>query len=113
MTKATAKDYIALTFEGVPDAEVPDRDKWMRTAEKDYSMLVEGIGSLRHSNTELAEIIGEDGQFEVWGGLLDSLIEMKRAHTELVSDLGTIQARILVAIHQAYPLAATKNLSLH
>ncbi len=106
MTKATVENYIEVTFDGVLDAEVPDRDGWMRTAEADYDRMVEGIDSLRYSNTELAKIIGEQGQSEVWGALLDSLLEMDRAHRELVDDLDTIQGRILAAFHQAYPQEA-------
>jgi len=62
-----AADYINASFEGVQDAKVPDRDEWMRKAKDDYNRVIEGISILRHSNKELAKIVGEPGQLEVWG----------------------------------------------
>ena len=112
-TTATAEDYINASFEGVQGAGAPDRDEWMRTAEEDYNRVAEGIAILRHSSKELAKIVGESGQFEVWGALLDYLINMKQEHRGTADNLETITTRLLVAIHQAYPQEATGNLVVH
>ena len=107
MTKtATAQDYIAQTFEGAPDAKAPSRDDWMRRAKADHRTLTKAMSTLRYSSPAFAEIIKEDGQFEIWGAVLDSLIEMKELHSDLIGRLETLSTRLLIAIHQAYPDAA-------
>jgi hypothetical protein len=84
---ATAEDYIALTFEGVPDAEAPSRDDWMRRTKDDHRTLTKAMSTLRYSSAELAEIIRKEGQFEVFGALMDSLIEMNESHSALIGRL--------------------------
>jgi hypothetical protein len=103
---ATAEDLIALTFDPIPDAKAPSRDDWMRWAQDDHQTLTVAMATLRHSNTELAEIVGKQGQFETWGAMLDSLFEMEKAHGAVVEEIERIKTRLLIAIHQAYPDAA-------
>ena len=63
--KATAQDYIALSFEGVPEITAPSRADWMRRAKNDHRTLAKAMSTLRYFSAELAEIIKEDGQFEI------------------------------------------------
>ena len=62
---ATAQDYIALNFEGVPDVKAPSRADWMGQAKDDHKTLTKAMSLLQYSSAELAEIIKEDGQFEI------------------------------------------------
>ena len=52
----------------------------MRQAEADYKTLTKAMSLLPYSSAELAELIRQDGQFEVFGAFMDSLVEMNSSH---------------------------------
>ena len=100
---ATAEDYLATTFEAVPDVELPKWDDWDKWARGEFPDIVLGCATLRFSNTELAEVVRKTGGVQ---GIADKLLEalngMEESHRGIADELATIQARLLVAMMQAY-----------
>ena len=103
---ATAQDYIALNFEGVPDVKAPSRADWMGQAKDDHKTLTKAMSLLQYSSAELSEIIRKGDGLEEFGALMDSLLEMQESHSALIGRLETLGTRLLIALHQAYPDAS-------
>ena len=101
--KATGENYLAATFEGVPDVKAPSRTDWMKQAKDDHKTLTKAMSLLQYSSAELGEIIRKKDEFEEFGALMNSLLGMQESHSDLIGRLETLQTRLLVAIHQAYP----------
>ena len=100
---ATAEDYLAASFEAVPDLKLPTWDEWDEWARGEFPDIVLGCATLRFSNTELAEVVRKMGGVQgIAGELYEALNGMEESHRGVADYLKMIQARLLVAMTQAY-----------
>ena len=100
---ATAQDYLAASFEAVPDVKLPKWDEWEEWGHREFPDVVLGVATLRFSNTELAEVVRKMGGVQgIAGELYEALNGMEESHRGVADYLKMIQARLLVAMTQAY-----------
>ncbi len=99
---ATAEDYLATTFEAVPDVKLPKWDDWEEWGHREFPDVVLGVATLRFSNTELAEVVRKMGGVQgIAGKLYEVLHDIEESHRGIADELAVIQARLLVAMTQA------------
>ncbi len=100
---ATAEDYLAATFEAVPDVKLPKWDDWEEWGHREFPDVVLGVATLRFSNTELAEVVRKMGGVQgIAGKLYEVLHDIEESHRGIADELAVIQARLLVAMTQAH-----------
>ena len=100
---ATAEDYLATSFEAVHDLKLPTWDEWDEWMRGEFPDVVLGCATLRFSNTELAEVVRKMGGVQgIAGELYEALNSMEESHRGVADYLKMIQARLLVAMTQAY-----------
>ena len=100
---ATVENMRTLTFEAMSAVKIPGHEAWMERAKNHRAILALGWGSLRQSNTELAQIMRDHEADCDWCALYDSLIEIEGFYKAVLEDIGVMTARLMIAMSQAFP----------